>query len=106
MKNEGKLSHEESEILKRLYKEVVTRITEASSIIGRSLGKEHFTIGALGIAINTPIIEAPKILPVRQNPIRKEEYIKVLCAEGFCILDDKGHCVGVYNEKEGVCKPC
>jgi hypothetical protein len=96
MKNETKLSREEKELLGKLYKEVVSRVLEAAKIVGRNLGKENFKVGAVGISTGSPIGEGPATA----------EYYKIITAEGFTIVDDHGHCVGIYSEKEGVCKPC
>lgn len=96
MKNESKLTEAEKEHLGQLYKEVASKVAEASKIVGHSLGKEHFKLGSVTISMGTPTPEGPV-----------EEVIHhVITVKGIVFYDDNGNCLGIYSEKEKICKPC
>jgi hypothetical protein len=100
-------SAEDKAKLDRLFQEVVTRLDEVARIVGRNLGKEHMTFGAASATRSLPLTGPPSIKkPSKSKSEKTEVLLKVICDVGFCLVDEHGNCVGVYDEKAGVCRPC
>jgi hypothetical protein len=96
---------DDKERLRTLYQEVVARLEEASVIVRRQLGKQHLGLGAASVTLGSPLVAPPQIyVPAKSG---EEKFIlKVICAEGFCFVDEHGNCIGVEDAKEQVCRPC
>lgn len=81
----------------RLSEEITSRLMELALITARTLGKEVRSPSRLTF---TQTFESAS--PALQTQASQEGFAEVTVIE----LDDAGNCVGVYEDPQGICRPC
>ena len=98
-------SADEMAKLKSLYDDVLSRLEEASTSISRSLGQKGGKLGASSVARELPLIDLQSIEKLSQLGAEAGQVPQnVNYDQGMCVVDERPNCIGVYDEKERMCR--